>query len=146
MEFALEVCETYDATLTHMSKAERGYALARPALRNRAHARRRWWRSRPTSPSAIRFESVVDGALEHLFDNRVPVLSGHPGGVHQSRVAMRRLRAALRAFKGVLPYDRAESVQQRASLVPAGKLAPARDWHVFLDETLPLIAKANPGR
>ena len=141
MEVALEVCETFDATLTHRSKTERGYALARPSLRPRP---RKATLVALTSDLTVgeSFRIVVDSALEHLFDNRVPVLRGKPGGVHQSRVAMRRLRAALRAFKGVLPYDKRKAFNSELRWFQQ-RLAPARDWHVFLDETLPLVAKAN---
>ncbi len=142
MELALQVCETYDATLTHVSKAERGYALARPALKPRPR-KATLVALTPDLTVGESFRTVVDGALEHLFENRVPVLRGHPGGVHQSRVAMRRLRAALRAFKGVLPYDKRKAFNSELRWFQ-GRLAPARDWHVFLDETLPLISKANP--
>lgn len=143
MELALEVCETYDATLTHMTRAERGYALARPALRPRPR-KATLVALTPDLTVGESFRIVVDSALDHLFDNRVPVLRGRPGGVHQSRVAMRRLRAALRAFKGVLPYDKRKAFNSELRWFQQ-RLAPARDWHVFLDETVPLIAKVNPG-
>jgi len=142
MEMALEVCETFDATLTHVTKAQRGYALARPSLRPRPRKATLVALS-PDFSVGESFRVIVDSALDHLFDNRVPVLRGHPGGVHQSRVAMRRLRAALRAFKGVLPYDKRKAFNSELRWFQ-GRLAPARDWHVFLDETLPLIVRANP--
>ncbi len=57
--------------------------------------------------------------------------------VHQARVALRRLRAALRLFRRVCVLPDALLDGLRA-LVDA--LGPARDWDVLLDETLPAIA------
>lgn len=143
MELALEVCEAFDATLTHRTKAERGYALARPALRPRSQ-KATLVSLTPDLSVGESFRIIVNSALDHLFANQVPVLRGDPGGVHQSRVAMRRLRAALRAFKTILPYDKRKALNSELRWFQQ-RLAPARDWHVFLDETIPLIAKANPG-
>lgn len=143
MELALEVCEAYDATLTHQTRAQRGYALARPALRP---GPRKAVLVSLTSDLTVgeSFHIIVNGALDHLFGNQVPILRGDPGGVHQSRVAMRRLRAALRAFKAVLPYEKRKAFNSELRWFQQ-RLAPARDWHVFLDETLPLIGHSNPG-
>ena len=50
------------------------------------------------------FQAIVRDTLEHLLRNQPPTLAGYPEGIHQTRVAMRRLRAALQAFKRLLPY------------------------------------------
>ena len=142
MNLALQVCETFDATLFHQTRAERGYALARPALRPRS-CKATLVSVTPDLTVGESFRLIVSGALDHLFANHVPVLRGDPGGVHQSRVAMRRLRAALRAFKGVLPYDKRKAFNGELRWFQQ-RLSPARDWHVFLDETLPLIARSQP--
>lgn len=57
--------------------------------------------------------------------------------VHQARVALRRLRAALRLFRRVcvLPDDLMGGLR---TLVAA--LGPARDWDVLCSETLPAMA------
>ena len=142
MDLALEVCESFDATLTHVTRSERGYALARPALRPRSRKAKPVILT-PDLNVGTAFRSIVASALDHLFGNEIPVLLGRPGGVHQSRVAMRRLRAALRAFKTVLPYDKRKAFNSEFRWFQQ-RLAPARDWHVFLDETLPLIAQGAP--
>ena len=142
MDVVLEVCETFDATLTHLSKAERGYALARPALRPRPR-KATLVSLTPDLTVGEAFRLIVSGGLKHLFGNQVPIRRGHPGAVHQSRVAMRRLRAALRAFKTLLPYDKRKAFNSEFRWFQQ-RLAPARDWHVFLDETVPLIAETQP--
>ncbi len=64
-------------------------------------------------------------------------------GVHQMRVAARRLRAVERIFRRYLRSDEISGLAARAKLVAAA-LGPARDWDVFLDETLPAAQKADP--
>ena len=142
LELALSVCETFDVRLTHLTKAERGYALARPALRPRAR-KATLVTLEPELSAGAAFRAIASGALEHLFLNEVPVFAGRPGGVHQTRVAMRRLRAALRAFKALLPYDKRKAFNSEFRWFQQ-RLAPARDWHVFLDETVPIIARSVP--
>ncbi|MEM8606096.1 MAG: CHAD domain-containing protein [Myxococcota bacterium] len=142
LDVALEVCESLDVRLTHQTKAQRGYALARPTLRPRSVKAKL-----PTLTADLTagesFRVICSSALEHLFRNQAPVLSGHPGGIHQTRVAMRRIRAALRAFKGLLPYEKRKAFNSEFRAFQQ-RLAPARDWHVFLDETLPIILAAEP--
>ena len=61
--------------------------------------------------------------------------------VHQARVALRRLRAALRLYRKtcVLPDDLMDGLRTLAAA-----LGPARDWDVLLEETLPAIAPHYP--
>jgi CHAD domain-containing protein len=61
--------------------------------------------------------------------------------VHQARVALRRLRAALRLYREVcvLPDELLDGLRTLAAA-----LGPARDWDVLLAETLPAIAPHCP--
>jgi inorganic triphosphatase YgiF len=141
LKLALEVCESYDARPAHLSKAQRGYALARPALRPRPE------KAEPivldkSMTTGESFQAIVRDMLEHLLCNQSPTLAGHPEGIHQTRVAMRRLRAALRAFKRLLPYHERKAFNGEFRWFQQ-RLSPARDWHVFLAETLPLIAASG---
>ena len=56
----------------------------------------------------------------------------HPEGVHQMRVATRRLRAALKAFGGVLPKDSARSLAAEAGWL-CDVLGAVRDLDVHLE-------------
>ena len=68
---------------------------------------------------------------------------GDPEGVHQFRVALRRMRSALSVFKGVLsPNDVAWLGQEAERLIDL--LGPARDWDVFIAETLAAVRAARP--
>jgi triphosphatase len=57
-------------------------------------------------------------------------------GVHQMRVALRRLRAIERIFRRYLKSDEIAELAAQAKAI-AGRLGAARDWDVFLEETLP---------
>ncbi len=57
--------------------------------------------------------------------------------VHQARVALRRLRAALRLYRRVCPLSDASLQTGLGALVAA--LGPARDWDVLCLTTLPAI-------
>jgi CHAD domain-containing protein len=63
-------------------------------------------------------------------------------GVHQMRVAMRRMRSALTILKGALPPDDREWLQREAKFL-IGDLGGARDWDVFVDELLQPVMNAR---
>ena len=70
-----------------------------------------------------------------------------PEGVHQVRVALRRFRAVERIFRRNLGNDEIRSLALRAKSIAAA-LAPARDWDVFIGETLAIVSadpSAPPG-
>jgi len=137
LDFVLGLCEKFDLLPFYLTKAQRGYALARPALRpRRAKAAKVELDTHMSVGQA--FEHIAAEGLRQLQCNLQPALEGQPGGIHQARVAMRRIRAALRAFKTVLPYHKRKAFNGEFRWFQS-RLAPARDWHVFLSETLPQI-------
>jgi len=86
--------------------------------------------------SEAAFVAIVDGCLRHAQANRPAVLDGQIEGVHQMRVAFRRLRSGLKIFRPLIPREAsAELVEDIRWL--NGFLGPARDWDVFLDEGMP---------
>ena len=70
-----------------------------------------------------------------ILDLMLPDIDGYE--------VLRRLRAALRAFKDLLPYDKRKAFNGELRWFQQ-RLAPARDWHVFVAETLPLVAADEP--
>ncbi|MDO9386418.1 MAG: CHAD domain-containing protein [Thiobacillus sp.] len=88
------------------------------------------------------FAAIVQACLAQFQANLPGVLASDDiEYVHQARVALRRLRAALRQYRRVcVPPD--ESMAGLRAL--AGALGAARDWDVLCDETLPAIAPHYP--
>jgi inorganic triphosphatase YgiF len=144
LDLALKLNESLDLTLGRRSKAERGYALARPALRPRACKSSKITLD-PQMTVGDAFYRIKDSVLQHLYANEKPVSEGRPEAIHQARVAIRRIRATLRAFKSILPYDKRKAFNGEFRWFQR-RLAHARDWHVFTDETLPAIQAAHPDR
>ena len=82
--------------------------------------------------------------LSHLLDNEACTRhSDHPEGIHQMRVATRRLRSVLRLFRHVLPVDGYAWLTDEVRWL-TGEMAAARDLDVFMDEIVGPVSKAFP--
>jgi len=79
--------------------------------------------------------------LDHLSRNEAAVLAGIADGIHQMRVAVRRLRATLSAFAELLPENQRRWASEELRWL-ADALGPARNLDVF--ET-GLLKPAQPG-
>jgi inorganic triphosphatase YgiF len=143
LEFALGLNEECDLLPERRTKAQRGYALLRPSLKPKP-TKAKLVELEPQMSSGEAFHRIISSALQQLYHNELPTLHGVPGGIHQARVSIRRIRAALRAFKKVLPYDKRKAFNGEFRWFQL-RLAPARDWHVFISETLPRIKASRPG-
>lgn len=118
------------------AKAERGYLLCEALSSAPVRAARP--DIRPDQPAAEAWVGVTRAALVQLVAN-VPGFLEHPEEIeylHQLRIALRRLRAAVGLGKSLGMARPAWS--QALSEVMRG-LNPARDWDVFLHETLPSV-------
>lgn len=124
------------------SKAERGYALFADEAPKPFKARPLPISSELTPVEA--FRRITLGCLEHLQRNEAGVIGGKdPEFVHQARVALRRMRSAMKLFAPVLPADFVAAYGQ-AWRTLAATLGTARNWDVFVEETLPPILTAFP--
>ena len=90
----------------------------------------------PATAPDVALRHIVADCHGDLRKYRAMVLkSRRPIGIHQTRVALRRLRAAFSLFRHAAdgPVIRALSAEARWL---AAECAPARDLHVFLTETV----------
>lgn len=133
-EFARQLVERVPLRLGGASKAERGYALAQVGSARPIKAARLDLGHHVSVAAA--FAAIVRSCMAHLQANEAGFLAGKdPEYLHQMRVAVRRLRACFSLFRAVLPP--ATFVSLLAELkTQASALGAARDWDVFLDETL----------
>jgi triphosphatase len=84
---------------------------------------------------------IGEDCLAQLQGNREMVLHGDDiEGVHQMRIALRRLRSALGVFSKVIDKQQAAGLGEELNWI-AELLGKARDLDVFLTETLPPILK-----
>jgi len=126
-----------------VSKAERGYALADTAL---AQPLKGFVSPvvREMSPVGA-FRAIALSCLMQLQRNETGAIAGQdPEYVHQARVAIRRLRSAFKLFAPVLSTDFVAVYSPRWQEL-ANQLGGARDWDVFLTETLAPLEEAFPG-
>jgi CHAD domain-containing protein len=75
--------------------------------------------------------AVADGAIRLLRHDPVVRLDADPEGVHQARVATRRLRSDLRTFRSALTVDWVAGLREELGWL-GGELGEARDADVLL--------------
>jgi len=124
------------------SKAARGYKLFKNVLPS------------PLKPPSLEidpkaspltsFEKVCLECLSHLQVNDAGIVRDDDDEyIHQARVAMRRIRSAIKLFSPVLPM----SFVNQWNVVwrdLANELGDARNWDVFCHELLPQLKEAFP--
>jgi triphosphatase len=81
------------------------------------------------------FQVIGLSCLRHLARNEDAVRNGDPEGVHQMRVGLRRLRAAISIFKEMLQDKQTERLKKDLRWL-TDQLEPARDYDVLLRETI----------
>jgi triphosphatase len=97
----------------------------------------------PDLTGAAAFHNIIGHCLAHLRANILPARAGDVEGVHQIRVAVRRLRAALVLFRPHLndaPLERFETGLRRLGRC----FGQVRDWDVFTCETLAAVQREQP--
>jgi len=136
-EVALAIQEHVSLWVEDRSKAQRGYMLCSgetlPLPRKAQHVT-----LVPEMPVAEAFQRIARECLSQLQGNVVE-LGQDPEYLHQARVAVRRLHAVLGVFEAVFPETCASVVEELRWLM--GCLGSARDWDVFVTQTLPHIAE-----
>ena len=124
------------------SKAERGYTLAFDVAQPAAKA----------ESISITTEHVVDDVIalligscwHHLLKNHTVAAEGSDlEGVHQMRVALRRLRTVCALFRHDIPSPSFQAVNTEARWLMQ-QLGPARDWDVFAETTFTRLVTAAP--
>lgn len=139
-DLALALHERIPMRIGTLSKAEQGYALCRPHPRS------------ATAAAAVRlprhanveqaFKAIASSCLAQVQANAAGVARGDDSeSLHQMRVGLRRLDAALDLFRGIvqLPVVLQLDIDWLAS-----ELGNARDWDVLAGSTLPLLSKEAP--
>ena len=145
-ELAEPLIDAFPLRLSFESKAERGFRLAsKRGLRARKA-------ERLTLPGDVdeetAFRSILTNVIRHIDGNTELVTARQaPEGVHQIRVAIRRLRAAYGMFRKTVASARLADLVSEAAVI-AGELGETRDLDVYLTETLPPVHEAigaDPG-
>jgi inorganic triphosphatase YgiF len=142
-DVALQLLDIAPLRIETRSKAERGYALVAPDNRkpSAVHAKPL------TLDAAMSVESMLQSigrwCLVHILRNEPAVLADQPEGIHQMRVAVRRLRSVLSALKPMLPSEHHRWTSDELRRL-ARTLGPARNWDVFATSLLEPVERALP--
>jgi len=124
------------------SKAERGYRLAGDPTLTPVKAVNPELELGMTSIAV--FRNTAFSCLGQLQGNERGIReSDQPEFIHQARVAIRRLRSAIRVWRPLLPADYVSAFDPRWRDL-ANDLADTRNWDVFMTEILPPISRAFP--
>ncbi len=127
--------------IINSSKAARGYQLADGTTPTATKAVK--LRLLPNESVGDAFGRIMESVVTQWLANHDVAFDGRDvEGVHQLRVAVRRLRSALTSFGLVLAPERLAWLKGEARWVMA-ELGPARDLDVFCGEMLPPIAAAR---
>ena len=133
---ALSLHATTPLAVETESKAERGYRLRDRNAPEPKKASPVELGDDVDAGAALR--RIVLNGVSQLLSNKAAVLAGDPEGVHQARIAIRRLRSALRLFEPYLEPHAAADFQRE--LQRMGRVAgAARDWDVICKEILPKL-------
>lgn len=140
---ATAVAEKIAVAVERRGFVERGYDLAHGRRAQAAQARDLTldgaggvWRG---------FAAVMGNCLDQMSANEAALAAG--GGaevVHQLRVAVRRIRAALSAFASILPDGPTLDGLKTDLRWLQQVLGPVRDWDVFAGDTLAALCSALP--
>ncbi len=115
--------------IENKSKAERGYALHQAQTLTFHKAGVVELHSKMTAEQA--FIHIISHCILHLQANEDMVLYGEDiEGVHQMRVALRRLRSCLHLYKALIPYETHTELRNEIKWI-SEVLGVARDWDVF---------------
>ena len=140
---ALELNSAIPFDIEVESKAARGFRLKEgsPPQASKPSA----MRLKPGDPAIEVLRAIVEETLGHLLTNQPAALAGDPEGVHQVRIAVRRIRSALRLFSPHLELHAMRLFEDE--LRHAGRtIGEARDWDVFCDEILPQVSESPKAR
>jgi inorganic triphosphatase YgiF len=141
-ELGLRLLEHGQARPSILSKSDRGFALADGRARGVDKP------GRPALPDGASLDEamrcILGAILRHLFDALPTAEDGrNTEGVHQTRVALRRLRALFGLMRDVVDSPSLGAFRAEASRLADG-LGAARDNDVFIAETLASVEAALP--
>lgn len=138
---ARTVAELVPARLALKTKSQQGYDLITDTSTAAVSAAKIALPRKATLATA--FQVIGRSVLHHVAANEPAVLAGLPEGVHQMRVGVRRLRAALWVFSDLLRSKQTESIKTDLKWL-ADKLGPVRDLDVFLATRVKSLEAADP--
>jgi inorganic triphosphatase YgiF len=144
-KLARRLAEEVPIQLAVTSKAERGYRLA--AGDKLAPVKTAPVILRPDFDVHRAFQTIAAACLRQLAANIPLIRAEDAGGLHQARVALRRLRTTISLFSPMLEDAQTEALKREFKWI-IREFGPARELEVFLTEVVEPLAdgkKRTPG-
>jgi triphosphatase len=140
-KLARTLAQDIPVQLAIRSKAERGYALI-------AGVKHEVVKAAPVAltPDCSRqaaFQAIARACLRQLIANQSAMLGGDAEGLHQMRVALRRLRAAISLFADILLDSQTQAMKAEFKWI-SGEFGPARELDVFIKRVVKPVADDKP--
>jgi inorganic triphosphatase YgiF len=132
-EIARTIERAFAAQVSLKSKAERGYELIDGC--GGAPVKAVPVQLPPSCSARESFKVIGFSCLKQITDNVPAILKVDPEGVHQMRIGVRRLRAAMSLFKDVLQDDQTARIKAELKWFTA-ELGPAREFEVLTERAI----------
>ena len=131
-KLALQLHQTVPLRVSQVTKSATGYMLREGGQPAPYKAAKLALDPGATAEQAL--GQIIGSCLDQVIANE-PCVRGtkDPEGIHQMRVALRRMRSALRLFRRLLPADQYDAIVGELRWLTS-VLGPARDWDVFQAE------------
>jgi triphosphatase len=123
------------------AKQDRGYALLMDEAGSAVHPTE--IHLDPRYPAAEAFRVIALSCLDHALANEQAVRAGDAEGIHQMRVGLRRLRAALSLFKELVQGPEAEAVKTELKWL-TDQLGSARELDVLINKRIDPARETTP--
>ncbi|HZP09612.1 CHAD domain-containing protein [Methyloceanibacter sp.] len=138
---ARALCETVPLRLAVKTKAERGFELL--SQEDFTVEKAGDVDIKPVMTAAQAFRAIARNCLRQIIVNERAVFAGRAEALHQMRVGLRRLRAAISIFSDALADGSDEPIKDDLKWITQ-ELGPARDLDVFAADVLKPLQKARP--
>lgn len=137
---ARALSETVPLRLAIKTKAERGFELL--SQEDFAVEKAGDVDIKPSVTAAQAFRAIARNCLRQIIVNGPGVYAGHAEALHQMRVGLRRLRAAISIFSDVVADGGEERIKGDLKWITQ-ELGPPRDLDVFAADVLKPLHKAR---
>lgn len=142
-DVALQLVAAGIVEIETRAKSDRGYALLTPEAKIEAvRAEAPDARARDTLGEMLR--SAARRHFGQFLANMAGALAHDPASIHQMRVAMRRLRAALYGVRDLLPEAEYDGIRVKLKYL-LQSLGEARDWEVLTERLTALETNVHEG-
>lgn len=140
-DVARKLVAALPAQLAVKSKSERGYELLEGQTVSAAKAEP--LALEPGMNAADGLRAIGHSCLKQVAANVAALRAGDAEGVHQMRVGLRRLRAAMSLFREILPDPETAAVKREIKWL-TGELARAREFEVLVERVVLPVKRHHP--